>query len=413
MTFTGRVRSRWERIGPRAHDVGFMVIAALGVLAVAFGRHDSGGARLALDVVVVSAGVVALWWRRAAPVLVTVIGIAILLITGAPLTAGIGLFTVAIRRRDRVLVAVTIGLAAAGIVRSVIDQGWSDPVASVLTGMLLAGFCAASGAYIGARRDLVASLRERAERAEHERELRTEQAKVGERARIAREMHDVLAHKVSLIALHAGALEVNADAGPAQVRESAALIRTTATQAMNDLREVLGVLRAGGGLDQDLRPSGDDIAAVVDASRAAGVRVALDDGVGELPDTLARTAHRVVQEALTNVHKHARGAATTVALRGDSGVGVTVEVVNQRPVASDALLPGSGAGLAGLRERVALVGGTLDAGPTASGGWRVSAWLPWVANTSPPSSSPAAGEMRCEPDTSAHHSSHEVGRQVS
>ena len=208
------------------------------------------------------------------------------------------------------------------------------------------GFCVAAGAYIGARRDLVASLRERAERAEGERELRAEQAKVGERARIAREMHDVLAHKVSLIALHAGALEVSTD--DARTRESAALIRTTAAQAMNDLREVLGVLRAGGGEDDELRPhvGTDDIERIVDASRAAGVRVTLTvDTPAPLPDVLDRTAHRVVQEALTNVHKHARAAATTVTIAGEPAHGVSVEVVNQRPVAADALLPGSGAGL--------------------------------------------------------------------
>src|SRR6185436_15581357 len=143
---------------------------------------------------------------------------------------------------------------------------------------------------------------------------------------------------------------------------------------------VLGVLRAGGGEDDELRPhvGTDDIERIVEASRAAGVRVMLTvDTPAPLPDVLDRTAHRVVQEALTNVHKHARAAATTVTITGDPARGVSVEVVNQRPVAADALLPGSGAGLAGLRERVTLVGGSLDAGPTPAGGWRVAAWLPW------------------------------------
>ena len=153
--------------------------------------------------------------------------------------------------------------------------------------MLGAGFFAAAGAYIGARRDLVASLRERADRAEGERELLAEQAKVGERARIAREMHDVLAHKVSLIALHAGALG-GQHRRSARTRESAALIRTTAAQAMDDLREVLGVLRAGGGQDDDLRPhvGADDIERIVEASRAAGVRVTLHVDGPALPDAL-------------------------------------------------------------------------------------------------------------------------------
>jgi signal transduction histidine kinase len=366
-------------VRPRARDVAFMILAALSVLAIVFGRPDEGTARVALDVVVASLGVVLLWWRRAIPLAVTLAGIVVLIVTGDPLTMLIGLFTLAIRRRDHVLVATAVGAALALIARGLIDEDWDHPWTTFLGGVLGAGFAAAAGAYVGARRDLVDSLRERAERAEHERELRADQARIGERARIAREMHDVLAHKVSLIALHAGALEVNTD--DAQVRESAALIRTTATQAMDDLREVLGVLRAGGGLDDELRPpSGtDDLGRIVDASRAAGVRVALAVDAPALPDALARTAHRVVQEALTNVHKHARGAATTVTVTGDAARGVTIEVVNQRPVASDALLPGAGAGLAGLRERVGLVGGTLDAAPTVSGGWRVAAWLPWPA----------------------------------
>ena len=377
MTSTGRVRSAWQRVGPRAHDVAFIAIAAIGVLAVALGRPDDGGTRHAIDVAVAAAGVVPLWWRRRAPLAVTLVGLVVLLITGDPLTALIGLFTMAIRRRDRVLVATTVGAALVATVRGVLDQGWEHLLSNLLGGVLGAGFFAAAGAYIGARRDLLASLRERADRAERERELLAEQAKVGERARIAREMHDVLAHKVSLIALHAGALEVNTD--DPRTRESAALIRTTAAQAMDDLREVLGVLRAGGGQDDDLRPhvDADDIGRIVAASRAAGVRVTLDVDGPALPDALARTAQRVIQEALTNVHKHARGAATTVTLTGDESAGVSIEVVNQRPVAADTLLPGSGAGLAGLRERVTLVGGDLEAGPTPSGGWRVAAWLPW------------------------------------
>lgn len=387
MATTGRVRSAWERFGPRAHDVAFIVIATIGALAVTLGRPDDGGSGHALDVAVAASGVIALWWRRRAPFAVTLVGLVVFVITSAPLIAMIGLFTMAIRRRDRVLLATTVGAALVATGRGFLDQGWEQLPTNLFGGVLGAGFCAAAGAYIGARRDLVASLRERADRAERERELRGERAKVGERARIAREMHDVLAHKVSLIALHAGALEVNTD--DPRTRESAALIRTMAAQAMDDLREVLGVLRAGGGQDDDLRPhvDADDIERVVEASRMAGVRVTLHVDAPALPDALARTVHRVVQEALTNVHKHARGATTAVTLIAEESAGVTIEVVNQRPVAADTLLPGSGAGLAGLRERVTLVGGNLEAGPTAAGGWRVAAWLPWPQVT--PSSAAA------------------------
>ena len=352
-----------------------MALALIGVLSIVFGREHRDGPAIPIEVAAASVGVVALWWRRAAPIAVTVIGGAVMLVSGVPIALGAGLYTLAVRRRDRTLLVAAAGALVVAMIRGFEDQGLDALWANSLVALIGVGFCVATGAYVGARRDLVASLRDRADRAEREQELRDEQARIGERARIAREMHDVLAHKVSLIALHAGALEVNTE--DARVRDSAALIRTTAAQAMTDLREVLGVLRAGGELDEDLRPHDEDVERVVEASRAAGVRVTLTVDAPPLPDALGRTVHRVVQEALTNVHKHARGAATTVAITGDATGGVTIEVTNQRPVAAGSLLPGAGAGLAGLRERVALVGGTLDAGPTAAGGWRVAAWLPW------------------------------------
>jgi signal transduction histidine kinase len=253
-----------------------------------------------------------------------------------------------------------------------------------LAGVIGALIWALWGAYVGARRDLVTSLRDRAARAEEQRELRAEQARLAERARIAREMHDVLAHKVSLIALQAGGLEVNPGVGTEQVQQTAGLIRSTAREALQDLRGVLGVLREqpaastdGAGLAP--LPGLSQIATLVSASRLAGVQVTLSIELTDLPETLGRTIFRVVQESLTNIHKHARGAATDIVIAAGaaSGVpGVRVSVSNRRPVAAGSLLPGSGAGLIGLRERVAVVGGTLTAGPTPDGGWRVDVWLP-------------------------------------
>jgi signal transduction histidine kinase len=194
-------------------------------------------------------------------------------------------------------------------------------------------------------------------------------------------MHDVLAHKVSLIALHAGGLEVNPAVGPEKVESSAGLIRETARQAMEDLREVLGVLRtdlSAAGADLAPVPRAVDLARLVEASRAAGVNVQSDLVLpDDVPASVGRTVYRIVQEALTNVHKHARGVSTEVLVKGAPGTGVTVRVTNVRPVAADSLLPGSGAGLVGLRERVSLSGGSISTGPTAEGGWRVEAWLPW------------------------------------
>ncbi|KAB2352557.1 sensor histidine kinase [Actinomadura rudentiformis] len=236
-----------------------------------------------------------------------------------------------------------------------------------------AALVTAAGTYVATRRALAESWRERAESAEAGRRLRDEQARAGERARIAREMHDVLAHKVSLIALHAGALELTASEGSARVQEGAALIRVTAREALQELRYVLDALRT------DEPPPDEpfsDLGSLVGAAIQAGQRVELDDRAGPLPPVMARVVFRVVQEGLTNARKHAPHSRTTVTVdRGDGGT-VTVTVHN---TAGDRAgdLPGSGAGLVGLAERVRLVGGTLQSGPAGSGGWRLRADLPW------------------------------------
>ncbi len=377
-TRSATLRRFWAQHGPRARDIVFIVVALLSVLAETLARRDEGALIWAPVLVVGLAGAAVLWWRRQHPVAVTAVGVVVFAITQVPVTLAVGLFSLAIRRRDRVLVVMTLVTAAAFTVVPAIHSS-SSWVGYFASGLIEAALLAAAGSYIGARRDLLTALRDRAAQAEEQQELRAEQAMLGERARIAREMHDVLAHKVSLIAMHAGALEVNATAGPAQVRQTAGVIRTTAREAMEDLRDVLGVLRAGSdgdGADLAPPPRGADIERIVEASRTAGVRTDLTMEVGELPDAVARTVHRVVQEALTNVHKHARDAATSVRITGDDARGVTVEVVNHRPVGGAALLPGSGTGLVGLRERLALVGGTLESGPSPDGGWRVIARLP-------------------------------------
>jgi signal transduction histidine kinase len=380
----------------------FIVVAALSTVAEALARRDEGALVWAPVLVAGLAGAAALWWRRPHPVAVTAIGVVVFALTQVPVTLAVGLFSLAIRRRDRVLVLMTLVTAAAFTVVPAVHSSASW-VGFLASGLVEAALLAAAGSYIGARRDLLTALRDRAAQAEEQQELRAERAMLGERARIAREMHDVLAHKVSLIAMHAGALEVNAEAGPAQVRQTASVIRTTAREAMEDLRDVLGVLRAGSGGDgTDLAPPprGADIEGIVEASRTAGVRAELTMEVDELPDAVARTVHRVVQEALTNVHKHARDAATSVRITGDGARGVTVEVVNRRPVGSAALLPGSGTGLLGLRERIALVGGTLESGPSPDGGWRVVARLPAPTATA---SSATASSATAPAATSTGH----------
>ncbi len=367
------------RVGPRLRDVLFIVISLAWTLLIV--SKDQPGALspyvTALIGIVCSA---LLWLRRKYPVAVTTVALIGQFLTWILPPLGFGLLTLAVRRRTMVLLVMSLLGYAAYVIPASIDRPNDLPVL-VLTGPFVIGTFVAVGAYAGTRRDLVESLRDRAERAEAERELRAEQARLAERARIAQEMHDVLAHKVSLIALHAGGLEVNPAKEPATVERAAGVIRETARQAMEDLREVLGVLRqdvSPDGADLTPVPDASDLARLVEASRNAGVSVRCEITLPpDLPDTLGRTAYRIVQEALTNVHKHARGAATDVLVRGDSGHGLTVRVTNVRPVAAGSLLPGAGAGLVGLRERVGLAGGVLTAGPVSDGGWRLEAWLPW------------------------------------
>ncbi|MCZ7425461.1 histidine kinase [Micromonospora sp. WMMA1949] len=241
--------------------------------------------------------------------------------------------------------------------------------------------------FVRARRQLVLSLRDRAERAEAEQQLRLDQARQLERGRIAREMHDVLAHRISLLSLHAGALEFRPDAPPEEVARAAGVIRASAHAALQDLREVIGVLRAEVGSEatpERPQPTLADVPALVAESRDAGVRVGVVDEVSQpeaVPAAIGRSAYRIVQEGLTNARKHAPGAVVTVRLAGGPGHGLVVEISNPWPVGGPATaIPGTGTGLVGIAERVTLAGGSLEHGRDADGTFRLTARLPWAAD---------------------------------
>jgi signal transduction histidine kinase len=239
--------------------------------------------------------------------------------------------------------------------------------------------------FIRARRQLLLTLRERALRAEADQRLHEDRARMAERTRIAREMHDVLAHRISLLALHAGGLEVRPDLPPAKVRETAELLRSTARQALEELRGVIGVLREEPGEEpapQAPQPMLSDIGRLVEENQRAGARNDFEMRVEQadaVPTTLGRDTYRIVQEALTNISKHAHGAATRVRVTGEPEGGLHISVRNRQPVhaAAGPALPGSGAGLLGLQERVALAGGTLVHGPDGTGDFVVEARLQW------------------------------------
>lgn len=357
-------------------DVGLFVFAVLFGLVLTGMRVESGALPpeewlFALDQLVGALGCGLLWLRRRWPV-----GVAVTLLVASCVSELVGgaamvaLFTVVVRRPPRVTaVLFVLGFVSAWVFLLLRPEG-SEPVAFTL-GFGFAVQCAVVGwgFVVRHRRELVLSLRERAANAEIQAQLRALQT----REAIAREMHDVLGHRLSLLSVHAGALEYRPDAPAEDVARAAGVIRESAHQALQDLREVIGVLRAP--VQELPQPVYADLPALVAESERAGMRVVLRDEVTrEVPDLLGRTVYRIVQESLTNARRHAAGSTVDVHVR-DVG-GLAVDVVN---TAGEQGERGGGQGLAGLRERVALAGGRLTAGPEPGGGWRVSAWLPWPA----------------------------------
>jgi signal transduction histidine kinase len=365
------MRMKWVQ-DPRVVDAA----AVLGCLFLTVLAVKASWSVLPRPVIAVAGAIGSLeqWRRRQRPGAAALAGSAAYLLSGNPGPWLVGVYSGASYGRRRWVWLVGLigwaGFAGASLLGgglSVSDIAWS----AVAT-----GFVVAVGMYMAARRALLASWRDQADRAVAERHLRDERARAAERTRIAREMHDVLAHKVSLIAVHAGALELTADGA---ARESAGLIRVTAREALQELRYVLGVLRES----TSEGPAGD-VGDLVRAATDAGQRVELHDEIGPLPTPTARVVHRVVQEGLTNARKHAPGAAVTVTVhRGQTRTAasedltVRVTVDNGPPAAAVLDLPGSGSGLVGLAERVHLVGGILHSGPT-SDGWRLAADVPWL-----------------------------------
>ncbi|CAM5716021.1 sensor histidine kinase [Streptomyces californicus] len=288
---------------------------------------------------------------------------------------------------------------------------WYVPLMSVFMAVGLTAPSVLFGLYIGARRRLMESLRERADSLERELSLladraeeRAEWARTEERTRIAREMHDVVAHRVSLMVVHAAALQAVAPKDPAKAVRNAALVGDMGRQALTELREMLGVLRTGEALTAPAAAGGVPLASVRRAAGEAAAVVVSEEGprLRELEELVAQsrqagmvvelsvdgearpyapeveqTAFRVVQEALTNVHKHAAGAKTWVRLAHRGGeVAMQVENGPSDVAAADAGLPSGGNGLVGMRERVLGLGGVFVSGPTEAGGFRVSAVLP-------------------------------------
>ena len=306
---------------------------------------------------------------------------------GASPAATVATLVVAQRRRFD----VAVGIGTASVVAHILRAVWR-PVGSlpmiwwVVLVLAVHAALLGWGALAQARHALLGSLRERAERAEADQGRRVAEARVLERTRLAREMHDTLAHQLSLLATYAGALEYRPDSAPERLARAAGVIREGVHQALVELRDVIGVLRDTDGAAEDEamwpQPMLADLPKLVDESRSAGTLVSLErqvDDVTGLPGIADRTAYRVVQESLTNARKHASGQPVRVLLHGKPGAQLVIDIRNPLPADPTAppVAPGAGTGLVGLTERVQLAGGKLEHQVTSSGEFLVRASLPW------------------------------------
>ncbi|BDZ50748.1 two-component sensor histidine kinase [Frondihabitans sucicola] len=351
---------------------------------------DHLGGFVALDLLlgIVAIGLVPL--RRRAPLPITiVIGCLASFSVMAIGALGIAVVSLSTRRRRGEIATAGLIILVSSLVGDLVVADpaddtplWQVAIASAAGLVILV----LAGLNIGGRRELVDSLRERSERLVAEQALRLEQARSGERIRIAREMHDVLAHRLSLVALHSGALAYRDDLSRDQTAETAAVVRDNAHLALTELRDVLGVLRDPGSSDtlvsattpqptlavlDGLFSENLEAGAVIDSTVRPEVAQALDT----LSPVQSRHAFRILQEALTNARKHAPRAVVTVVLGGTPGE--RLEIVVQNPVTEpgDPWQPGHG--LVGLAERVRLAGGDSTS-RIDDGRFTVRAWLPWT-----------------------------------
>src|SRR5215470_14192204 len=282
----------------------FTFAAVLGGYALAGLWHTHG---VILDWVDVAAGVVAclaLWARRTSLLAVSV---AFAASAFSPLALGAGLVaicTAASRVTGRALIAMAVTITAGSFVFLRVNPAAGEMLRVGVPAFLFAVMAFGWGLYLRTRRELVASLRERAKQLEADRQRGAELAREAERRRIAREMHDVLAHRLSLLSVHAGALEFHPDAPPAEVAEAAAVIRASAAAALADLRQVITVLREDATVAAGPpQPGFGQLADLLEESRAAGMTLHADidlTGPAQASETAGRTAYRVIQEGLTN-----------------------------------------------------------------------------------------------------------------
>jgi signal transduction histidine kinase len=350
------------------------VLSGAFVLASTWDAHSPAVA--VLDVMLGSIACLALWFRRERPLQVALVAVTLSSVSALAGMATLpAVFNAAIRLPLGRLAGVT-ALAAAGtailpLLYPEVDghgYGWQLSVGLLLTAVALGW-----GLFVRAQRELLRGMRVRAE----------DEAREAERRRIAREMHDVLAHRLSLLSVHAGALENAGSRLPPEYVETAGVIRSSARLALEELRAVIGLLRAEapGAPPEPPQPTLEQIPALVEESRSAGMAIDYREDIRTaVPLAVGRTAYRAVQEGLTNARKHAGGEPVELTLGAGDGPPLVVELVTRGSARLDgaAALPGSGTGLIGLAERVELAGGEVSYGPDAEGNFVLRATVPWA-----------------------------------
>ncbi len=365
---------------PRPVDL--LIAGGLLVWALAEALFVDGPGALPTRVAFAFAVTVPLLWRRRAPLLVLAVICGLLALRAATADVAefgtapfpsmlVATFSVGAHMGAVWLAAPAVLLPFGTMLLATRTEFWStDPQpgdVAILSFFIVAAWAAGR---------LVRHRSAQAEAARAESGLLAREAVAAERARVARELHDVVAHSVSIIAVQAGAAEALVGRDPDRAREHIASVRRTAGEALIEMRRLLGVLREDEAVYAP-QPTLGDLERLIGEVRATGVPVELareGDDAEPLPAGIDLAAYRIVQEALTNVRRHAGAAPTRVVVRRAPGV-VDVEVVNATPDGPGEG-PGGGHGLVGMRERVRLYGGSLDAGPREDGGFGVRARLP-------------------------------------
>ena len=386
---------RWVREHPDGADAllgtALAVIAVIGMLTI--DTDALGDTARESDALGIALGVVPpllLAIRRRHPVLTLWLSAAVVIpfwvLEYADVTTSLALlvhsYTVAahLERPKSIVHAVATGTVLIGVmIIGVFAEDTDLPAIAVVGNVIVFGTAWLLGDSLRNRRAYLAEVEARVERAEVDRIAAVERAARDERTRIARDLHDVVAHAVSVMVVQAGAARRILDRDPASASHALLQVETTGREALQELRSVLGVPRDGDGVSTEPQPSGAKVTDLVERVRAAGLDVDLhiEGDPGALPPGVGITVFRVVQESLTNVVKHAGPARADVHVEiGSEHVDVQVVDDGRGPAARDG---DSGQGHIGMRERVEAFGGDLDVGPRPGGGFRVRARVPFEA----------------------------------